>query len=817
MPARECIVFIHAVGGDSSFWAPQMVAFSPRYHTVAVDLGGPAASVSIARYADDVAAAIATSGYGRAHLVGLSMGGVVALEVRRRHPKRVRSLTLANSWGFLTDGPGRLAWAEGMLADRSVAEFSQLTLPGLFARTTAPETVAHGVAVEGRKEKDVYLACWRSMLLQDQRDVLAALDIPLLLIGGEHDSITPTAPCLTDVAAAVPTARLVELKGASHFSNLDQPDAFNDALRAFLRGARAPASDRLTPDDEETLTLPSGTTAEHLLRLLELRGIELFASNSGTDFTPIIEALATLDEERGGAKSTLRVVPAPHENTAIAMAHGHALLSGRAQAVMAHVNVGTANMGLGLINARRARVPMLLLAGRTPWYEEGKTGVRTNFVQWGQDTFDQGGYFREFTKWDYELKGPHVLDTVIDRALAVSESAPEGPVYLTLPKEPLCEIAADRLVAAEPRQRASRPSLPEAGALEAAARRIRAAKRPVIVTADLGRRVGGPEALVRFSEAAGAGVVEHGKRNFFNFPTEHAHHLGFEPTEWVQGADLVIAVEAPVPWIPAFAKLARPPAVVGIGVDPLFGDIPMRGFPVDLALAGDPVETLRALTALLPAPTTSGALAAHHERLFGSARDAARADGARDVITKRYLSHCIGEAIDDNVVLFNEYDLDPWQVPRRVPGSWFENSVASGLGWSLGAALGGAIAAPERTIVATLGDGSYLFNTPLSAHHVAVSEGLPVCFIVFDDAAWSTIKRSTRGSHPNGVAVRTDNFALCDFAVAPRFDEIARAFGAVGLRAEKPSDVKGILAEALRLVREERRHVLVDVVCERDG
>ncbi len=817
MPARECLVFIHAVGGDSSFWAPQVAAFEARYHTIAVDLGGPAETVSMERFADDVAAAIAQAGYGCAHLVGLSMGGVVALEVRRRHPRRVRSLTLANSWAFLADGPQRLAWAEGMLAERTVAEFSQLTLPGLFASTTSPETVAHGVRVEGAKDKAVYLACWRTMLVHDQRDVVAALDIPLLLIGGPLDPITPTSPCLTEIAAAVPTARLVDLRGAGHFSNLDQPEAFNDALRAFLRGARAPASDRLTPDREETLTLPAGSTAEHLLRLLELRGVELFASNSGTDFTPIIEALARLDEERGGLKSTLRIVPAPHENTAIAMAHGHALLSGRAQVVMAHVNVGTANMGLGLINARRARVPMLLLAGRTPWYEEGKAGVRTNFVQWGQDTFDQGGYFREFTKWDYELKGPHVLDTVVDRALAVSESAPEGPVYLTLPKEPLCEQALDRVVAVEARQQASRPCVPDAAALEAAVRRIRAAKRPVIVTADVGRRAGAPEALVRFSEASGAGVVEHGKRNFFNFPSEHPHHLGFEPTEWVQDADLVIALESPVPWIPAFAKLPRPPAVIGIGVDPLFGDLPMRGFPVDLGLAGDPVETLRALTALLPAPAISERLAQHHARLFGAAREEARADAGRDVITKRYLSQCIGQAIDDDVVLFNEYDLDPWQVPRRVPGSWFENSVASGLGWSLGAALGGAIAAPERTIVATLGDGSYLFNTPMSAHHVAVSEGLPVCFIVFDDAAWSTIKRSTRGSHPEGAAVRTGNFALCDFAVAPRFDEVARAFGAVGLRVEKPADVPAVLAEALRLVREERRHVLVDVVCERDG
>ncbi len=817
MPARECIVFIHAVGGDSSFWAPQVAEFSKRYHVVAVDLGGPAETVSMARFADDVARAIDEAGFGKAHLVGLSMGGVVAVETLRRHPDRVRSLTLCNSWGYLADGAGRLAWAEGMLATRTVAEFSALTLPDLFAPNTARETIAHGVEVEGRKDKAIYLACWRSMLLHDQRDVLARLDVPLLLVGGEHDKITPTEPCLTDVLALVSTARLVQLRGAGHFSNLDQPAAFNDALRAFLRGASAHGSDlRQSPPESATIPLPEASTAEQLLRLLEARGIELFASNSGTDFTPIIEALAALDEQRGGP-SPLRVVAAPHENTAIAMAHGHTLVSGRPQVVMAHVNVGTANMGLGLINARRARVPMLLLAGRTPWYEEGKDGVRTNFVQWGQDTFDQGGYFREFTKWDYELKGPHALEIVVDRALAVSASAPEGPVYLTLPKEPLCEVAPARKVAAEPRQQPSSTTRPDRAALERAAALIRTAKRPLIITADLGRRPGGPEALVRFSEACGAGVVEHGKRNFMNFPTEHAHHLGFEPNELVKTADLVVALEAPVPWIPAFARLERAPHVIGIGVDPLFSDLPMRGFPVDLALAGDPAETLRALTALLPKPSISSALRAEHDRLFSAARDAARADGARDAITKRFLSRCIGDAIDNDVIIFNEYDLDPWQVPRQVPGGWFENSVASGLGWSLGAALGGAIAAPERTIIATLGDGSYLFNTPLSAHHVAVSEGLPVCFIVFDDSAWSTIKRSTRGSHPNGVAARTGRFALCDFSVKPRYDDIARAFGAVGLRAERPAEVAGVLAEALRLVREARQHVLVQVVCERDG
>ncbi|HMZ81849.1 MAG TPA: thiamine pyrophosphate-binding protein, partial [Acidobacteriota bacterium] len=122
-----------------------------------------------------------------------------------------------------------------------------------------------------------------------------------------------------------------------------------------------------------------------------------------------------------------------------AMAHGHYLVSGRPQVVMAHVNVGTANMGLGIINAARSRIPMLVLAGKTPWYESDVEGCRTNFVQWGQDTFDQGAYFREFTKWDYELKGAFNLETIVDRALAIAASEPAGPVYLTLPKEALCQ------------------------------------------------------------------------------------------------------------------------------------------------------------------------------------------------------------------------------------------------------------------------------------------------------------------------------------------------------------------------------------------
>ena len=75
--------------------------------------------------------------------------------------------------------------------------------------------------------------------------------------------------------------------------------------------------------------------------------------------------------------------------------------------------VGTANMGCGIINASRSKVPILVCAGRSPWFDGGIPGSRSNFVQWGQDSFDQEGYFREYTKWDYELKHPHHFDIVV--------------------------------------------------------------------------------------------------------------------------------------------------------------------------------------------------------------------------------------------------------------------------------------------------------------------------------------------------------------------------------------------------------------------
>ena len=147
----------------------------------------------------------------------------------------------------------------------------------------------------------------------------------------------------------------------------------------------------------------------------------------------------------------------PHENLAVAMAHGAYAMTGRPQAVMLHVNVGTANAINNIINLNRDNIPLILAAGRTPITEKGKFGGRNRYIHWGQEMFDQGGMLREAVKWDYELRVPEQITDVVSRAYEITMSSPRGPVYLSLPREPLggADAGAARPGEAAPRPRAA--------------------------------------------------------------------------------------------------------------------------------------------------------------------------------------------------------------------------------------------------------------------------------------------------------------------------------------------------------------------------
>ncbi|HEY1260536.1 MAG TPA: thiamine pyrophosphate-binding protein, partial [Stellaceae bacterium] len=226
--------------------------------------------------------------------------------------------------------------------------------------------------------------------------------------------------------------------------------------------------------------LAVASVGEAYLALLAERGVEYLFANAGTDFAPLVEAFAK--GARTGAPMP-RPVIATHENLALSMAHGWAMVTGRVPAVMVHVSVGTANGVCAAMNAARENVPILFTAGRSPLTEEGLPGARDVYIHWAQEMFDQAGMVREIVKWDYELKNGQQLETVVDRALAVASSEPKGPVYLSLPRE----VLANRIVSFRydmpGRRVAAAPPAPDKNAIDEAARILAAAEQPLIITA----------------------------------------------------------------------------------------------------------------------------------------------------------------------------------------------------------------------------------------------------------------------------------------------------------------------------------------------
>ena len=192
--------------------------------------------------------------------------------------------------------------------------------------------------------------------------------------------------------------------------------------------------------------------AEAFLRALADHGIDYFFCNPGTDFPPIVEAFSR-------AKKTNAKVPkpvlVPHENLAVAMAHGAHLMNGRPQAVMVHVNVGTGNTVNNLTNLSRDRVPLILAAGGSPITEKGSFGSRSRPIHWAQEMFDQAGMVRELVKWDYELRVPGQIGDVVARSVEVAMAHPRGPVYLVLPREPLSASLPDPIAPMTPRPQAA--------------------------------------------------------------------------------------------------------------------------------------------------------------------------------------------------------------------------------------------------------------------------------------------------------------------------------------------------------------------------
>jgi acetolactate synthase I/II/III large subunit len=568
-------------------------------------------------------------------------------------------------------------------------------------------------------------------------------------------------------------------------------------------------------------TLQVETVAQAWLELLHDRGVDVFLANAGTDFASLVDAFAKRQAE---GKPSPRPIVVPHEHVAVGMAHGYYLATGRPQAVMVHVTVGTANATCGVITAARGRAPVFLAAGRTPLTEEGLPGSRDLYIHWAQEAFDQAGMLREYVKWDYELRHATQVESVVDRAFELMLSEPCGPVYVTLPREVLAERLSSITITSPPRRHMASRAFPDPARIEEAARILARARRPLILATGAGRDPAAVPALVELAVAAGIGVVEVDPTHV-NMPSGHPLHVGYTQPSGVDPAlgeaDAILVVECDVPWYPQLAKPSPDAAIVHLGVDPLFARYPMRSFPCDVPILAEPAAALPRLTEAVRRLVTPERVAArtaevtrtHHARraAWGAMVEAQR---GWKTIGFAAAAHTLGEVLDSSTVVVNEYPLDRRFIGFDRPGAFFGQPHASGLGWGLPCALGLKLGDPSKTVIACLGDGAYLFNEPTACHFVARAQSVPVLTVIFNNAQWEAVKLSTLGVHPEGWAQGTAQFPLTSLSPSPRFEEIVKAFDGYGERVERLPDLVPALRRGLEAVRGGRQAV-VNILCSR--
>lgn len=546
---------------------------------------------------------------------------------------------------------------------------------------------------------------------------------------------------------------------------------------------------------------------------LKALGVDYVFVNSGTDFPPIIEGLAEAAAKNIDLPKPLVI---PHEHAALGMAHGYYLISGKAQAVMLHTNVGLSNGATGAINAACEQIPMLLMSGRTPVMESDRFGARTVPIGWGQEMRDQTALVRESCKWDYELKFPEQIGGLLDRAHAIANSTPKGPVYLSLPREVLCEGTPRAGLEDAPTIRPV-TGAPNPADITTAARWLAEARNPLVIA----QRGAGDEqtfaAFARWAEEWGIAVSSWWSTHL-TISTEHPCHVGGDPGPWMEKADVVVVLNCLAPWWPDKHKLAEGAKVINIGPDPVFSRFPVRNFPSDLTIAGETDLTVPALIeAMAPLKRERSVLAERREKLAkASAKTrAAIVANATDTsrgITKAYVSYCLGEALKGvKSSVFTELGTILGAIRRDDPKSFYSEPHSGGLGWSFPTALGAQLAEPDRVCVATMGDGSYMFANPTACHQIAEALELPVLIVILNNEEWGAVRSSVTSLYPSGFASRANEIPLTGLKPSPDFTNTAAASRAWARKVTDPEELPKVIEQALRVVRENRRVALLDV------
>jgi len=572
-----------------------------------------------------------------------------------------------------------------------------------------------------------------------------------------------------------------------------------------------------------------------IVDLLRAVDVEYAALNPGATFRGIHDSLVNY-----GGNTRPEIIQCCHEEIAVAVAHGYGKAKGRPMAAIVHDVVGLLHATMAVYIAWLDRAPVLVLGATGPMAAE----QRRPWIDWVHTALVQGQAVRDYVKWDDQPASlPGIVESLI-RAHRVAMTEPRGPVYLCFD----AALQEQRLAGTVsiPELRRFAPPGPVQGdsrALEAAARWLVEADRPVVVADYVGRSAGAVASLVGLAELLSLPVIDLGSR--FNFPNTHPLDLTGAEEDLLAEADLVLALDVfdlqkALGTVDRTARLARSFIRDGTKIVHIsLNDLVVRAWaqdygqlqPVDLAIAADTAVALPALEALCRALVEGGEghLAQRRERLarLGAIRRSLRdrwrneAERARDAhpISFPRLATDLWDAVkDEDWVLVNRTlrgwtrRLWNWTSPAQYVGALMGGGVGYGIGHAMGAAL--AHQGTDKLCIAIQPDGDLLY-TP-SGLWTAAHHRIPLLIVMFNNRSYYNDEdHQILMARARGRPVENAHIGLRMDEPAVDFAGLARAFG---IYAEGPIDDPALLGPALQRavghVKRERQPALVDVITQ---
>ncbi len=524
--------------------------------------------------------------------------------------------------------------------------------------------------------------------------------------------------------------------------------------------------------------------------MLRSAGVEHVFGNPGTTELPLLDELVGFEG--------LRYHLALQESVAVGMADGYAQASGRPGVLILHTTGGVANAVGLLYNAARAGTPLLVLSGQ----QDTRLALQEPFLY-----SDMVRWVRPLVKWASEVTHVEDLGRALRRALSEALAPPTGPVFVAVPLDVLRSNGAQ---AEDITPRLPMRVAPDAAAIAAVARAVRAARSPLIVAGDRVAHAGAEAALLALAETTGWPVALEPFPTRFIFPQDHPQAQGPLPRfaaavrARLASHDTVLAVgltpfehflydgEHPVPATTRLVHLDLAPGYIG------------RNHPVVAGAFGDlglALTTLREALGRVGRPAPPRA----------DARGAAASPGAPEPSTPvvdaiaavlRPDDIVVEEAISARIAVLE-------RIPRRRPGTYFGQKGGT-IGWGLPAGMGVRLARPAQRVLAVVGDGSLLMAA--QGLWTAARDGLRVALIVLNNGGYGILKQ--------GLATLGGRAA--EYRVYPGVDVtgvdlvgLARALGADGERVDVTRTAAGsAVTAALRRALEAGGPYVVDAVLD---